>query len=279
LEKKEMSKGKAKYTLLGIQGIVGHKEAPDWSFIYETSLIRDSKWHVGDVVELPNGKGFVYCKSGGACYTGQGNALLYTKANVGIPYNNNVAADAAIGAKKVVVTNGSIVDLTEDSLRGGTILFKTVTGSDNSALQSRGIIGNTAAVKGAACTIYLDAPLTGALTTASYSYCLPSPYMSVGLVQVINTSKIGVAATYVSAANMYHWEQFKGRVMGLATTHAVGRTAHGTEVVWRDDGSVQLRGLGGTASVDGENQQVAGYVMDRTDLGNGETEIMLTGNV
>lgn len=277
-----MSKGKAKWSLLGIQGIVGHKEAPDWSFIYVASTIRDPKWNIGDVVELPNGKGFVYCKSGAACYTGLGNILYNAIPATGIDYANNVAVAAAIGDKKVVITNGATVAQTEDGLRGGTILLKALTGSDDSALQCRGIVGNTAAAKSAACTIYLDAPLTAAVTTSSYSYCMPSPYSDVRYNDnaeiAAKCSHVGVAATYVSAANMYHWEQFKGRCMGISLQGNPGDASgdHYRALVWRYQGSLMEIG---TTAILGIGQQVAGYGMDNNTAENGMTEVMLTGNV
>lgn len=279
-----MSKGKGKRTLLGIQGIVGHRTAPDWGFIYEVSTIKNPNYDIGDSVDLPNGKGFVYCKSGGACYTGLGNILYNNGAHptdgVGIPYANNVMANAAIGATSVVIKNGTLEAQLENGLRGGTILFKQLTGSADSALQCRGIIGNTAGAKSANITIYLDAPLTGALTTSSYSYCMPSPYSDVRYNDnnsiAAYASHVGVAATYVSAANMYHWEQYKGRVFGLSKQGQTGKTAHERELVWRYQGSVQVRG---TTDTFGLRQQVAGYVVDRGSAGVGGTEIMLTGNI
>jgi len=277
-----MSKGKARVNYLGRAGLVASADAPDWSFIYETSTVKHPKWNIGDVVELPDGRGFVYCKSSGPCYTGLGNCLFNAIPATGIDYANNVAADAAVGAKSVVITNGATVAQTEDGLRGGTILLKQLTGSDDTALQCRGIIGNTAAAKSANCTIYLDAPLTGALTTSSYAYCMPSPYSSVKWLETVGQggmcSHVGVAATYVSAANVYHWEQFKGRVMGLSCQGSPGSAGdeHKRELVWRYQGSVQFRG---TTAVTGLNEQVAGYIMDNNIAGNGATEIMLTGNI
>ena len=277
-----MAKGKAKTNYLHREGIVRSSSQPDYGFLYEVSLIKAPKWNVGDVVEPGNGKGFVYCKSGGACYTGLGNILYNAIPATGIDYANNVAANAAVGAKSVVITNGATVAQTLDGLRGGTILFKQLTGSDDTALQCRGIIGNTVAAKSAACTIYLDAPLTGVLTTSSYAYCMPSPYSDVRYNDNVElagkASHVGFAATYVSAANMYHWEQFKGRIMGVSL-HGNPGDASGDyyrELVWRYQGSLQERG---TTAILGIGQQVAGYIMDNNTSENGATEVMLTGNV
>lgn len=270
-----MSKGKAKTDLLHTQGMVGLADAPDYGFLYQISTIKDPKWNIGDVVEPGNGKGFVYCKSGGACWTGQGNMINNAIPATGIDYAL-LAAAQAVGDKLVQMT--AVLTHTENDLKGGTILLKTATDSTNAALQCRGIIGNTASAIAGTITIYLDAPLTGALTTASYGYCMPSPYSDV---RYGNTggkaSHVGVAATYVSAANVYHWEQFKGRVMGLASQADVGTQAFGRSVVWRHDGSIQLAQT--TDGVNGLLEQLAGYIVDNNAALNGSTEVMLTGNV
>jgi len=44
----------------------------NWAFIYETSLTRNSEFHVGDKVCLPGGREFIYAKSAGVCNAGRG---------------------------------------------------------------------------------------------------------------------------------------------------------------------------------------------------------------
>jgi hypothetical protein len=273
-------KGKNKVNFMGREGLVSLGEAPDYGFLYETSLVKDPKWNIGDVVELPNGKGFVYCKSSGACYTGQGNSLFNAIPATGIDYAANVAT-AAIGDMSVVVTNGATVAQTEDGLKGGTIILNHSGTEDNSDLQMRTIIGNTAGAINIAITVYLDAPLTGALVTGtSCAFCMPSPYSSVKAGDLPGCSKVGIAATYVSVANTYHWEQFKGRCWLPPSTNSLGipgKVAHARGLVWRSDGSVQIPG--DAVGVNGLSQQVAGYILDNNAALNGSTEVMLTGNV
>lgn len=274
-----MTQGKVKTNYLHREGIVRSANRPDYGFIYEISKIKAPKWNVGDIVKVGNGKEFVYCKSGGACYTGLGNILYNAIDAIGIDYSNNVAEGRAIGDKSVLVTEQGVNDIAEDELRGGTILFKTATGSDDTALQCRGIIGNTPCSSGGTTRIYLDAPLTGVLTTASYSYCMPSPYSDVryeGSGNGQHMSHVGFAATYVSAANTYHWEQFKGRIMGTSMHGNEGKNDNERELVWRYQGSLQIRG---TTEINGLRQQVAGYIMDNNVSQNGATEVMLTGHV
>lgn len=277
-----MAQGIAKVTHLAQQGQVAYTNAPNWDFLYEASTIKNPNYNIGDVVELPNGKGFVYCKSGGACWTGRGNILansidVTSSYQSGIDYTT-LAASAAIGDTSVQMV--SAIAQTEDGLRGGFILLKTASGSNDSALQIRGIIGNTACSASGTTTIYLDAALTGALTTSSYAFCMPSPYSNVQYSQNPSVagccSHVGVAAVYVSAADMYHWEQFKGRCW-IAAQSGAGSTIYAREVVWRYDGSVQIRST--SSDQGGQRGQVAGYIVDNNATNNGSTEIMLTGNV
>jgi len=195
-----MARGKAKTDYLHSPGLIGHSEAPDYGFLYEVSTIKHPKYNVGDVVEPGNGKGFVYCKSSGICYTGRGNILNNAIPATGIDYAV-LADDSALGAKSVKMT--CVVAIAEDELRGGQIVLKPASGSSDAVLQQRGIVGNTAGAIGAVITIYLDAPLTAALTTSSYGFCMPSPYSSVRYNDTggWDCSHVGIAAAYVDAAN------------------------------------------------------------------------------
>jgi hypothetical protein len=271
-----MSKGIARTVNLGVSGLVQSVNQGPWEFIYRVSTVKDPKWNVGDVVKLPNGKEFVYCLSSGACYTGRGNVLDNAIPATGIDYAL-LAGGGAIGAMSVKMT--AVLTHTEDDLRGGTIILKPVSGSSDAVLQMRGIVGNTAAAIGGEVTIYLDAPLTAALTTASYGFCMPSPYSAVKYSEGSDAHKkshVGIAATYVSGSGYYHWEQFAGRCW-IAPQGECGTTAHGRGVVWRYDGSIQHRDY--NSAIGGAMQQDAGYIMDDNGLDNGSTEIMLTGRV
>lgn len=272
-----MAKGKSKRTLLGIQGVVGHKEAPDWSFIYDVSLIKDPKWDIGDLVETPDGRKFRYCKSYDACDTFKANAFFNAIPATGIDYAV-LAEGAAIGDKSVLLTSSAIAQ-TLDGLRGGHINF----GTDNALVQQRGIVGNTVCAIGGTCRIYLDAPLILALTTSDYAFCMPSPYSAVTKTNINaieggagkgRVSFVGYAAAAVSAANMYHWEQTAGQICASLYGSAVGKTQYMREVVFRYDGNLIHRGASG---ITGLEAQLAGYIMDNNTLDNGATVIMLTG--
>lgn len=285
-----MAKGKSKRTLLGIQGVVGHKETPDWSFIYEVSKIRDPKWNIGDLVETPDGRKFRYCLSYDACDTFKANVFfnsLGTRAqDVGVDWSALVKA-AAIGDKSVVVTLPSTRDVAADSLRGGLILLSIATGGDNATNQQRLIVGNTAGVASGTMTVYLDAGLVSDLTTSSYMRLMPSPYSAVTKTAINaieggagkgRVSFVGYAAAPVNAANLYHWEQTAGQI--AASHHGVagavvGEQQYKREVVFRYDGNLIHRGA--TTGITGLEAQTAGYIMDNNTDDNGAKVFMLTG--
>lgn len=271
-----MAKGKASALYLHREGLVGHQNAPDYNFIYESSTVKDARWNIGDRVILPDGKVFRYCKSAGQCDTFIANTFYNAIPATGIDYSL-LAASAAIGATEVVMTNQGTVAQTEDGLRGGHINF----GVDNNLVQQRGIIGNSAGGVSDEITIQLDAPLILALTTADYGYCMPSPYSSVvGAATAYGLdggtqgkiSFCGYSAVSVTAADVYHWEQTWGQISASLYGSAVGKTQYMREVVFRYDGNLIHRGATG---VTGLEAQTAGFILDNNSADNGATVVML----
>ena len=272
-------KGTAKVNYLNREGLVHHNTpVADWSFVYEQSTVRDPKWNIGDRVVTPDGKVFRYCKSGGACWTGRGAAFYNAIPATGIDYSLLVNAQA-IGDKEVTMTNQGTCAITQDELRGGHIIIKTAAGSDDSALQQRGIIGNSADASvghNGTVTIYLDAPLTGALTAASYAFCMPSPYNNIINAETIGNSAgaysiAGIPAVYVSAASVYFWVQTWG-LTWIAPQGNLGASDNKRQMVFRWDGSV---GPHDDSDANEEYQQHAGFVVDNNLAGNGATLMML----
>jgi len=271
-----MSKYTVRSVRLGEAGLVQSSTQGSWDFLYRQSTVKDAHWNIGDSVELPDGRKFVYCKSAGACSVGRGNVFNNAIPATGIDYAT-LAAASALGAKSVQMT--AVVTHTADDLANGHIVLKPTSTSTDHELQQRMVVGNTAAAIGATVTIYLDAPLTEALTTSSYAFVMPSPYSAVKYSEgsdAYNKSHIGISAVEVTAANVYHWEQYAGRCW-LAPQGECGTTDHGREVVWRYDGSIQLRDY--SSAIGGAYGQVAGYILDDNSLANGATEIMLTGSL
>ena len=220
-----MAKGKTKRVLLGIQGLIGHKTAPDWGFLYRVSSIRDTKWNIGDLVETPDGRKFRYCLSVDACDTYKANAFVNEigtgAGHVGIDWSA-LAATQAIGDKQVTMTLPSTRDIAADALRGGHITINPGSSSANHLIQEFLIVGNTAGVASGTLIIYLDRPITAVLTSGTaYAYCMPSPYSGVsktfttaleGGGAVGTYSFVGYATAPVNAADLFHWEQTGGQI-------------------------------------------------------------------
>jgi len=274
-----MSKGKAKSTLLGIQGVVGHKNAPDWSFLYEHSTIRDPKWNIGDRVVLPDGRVFRYAKCGpyaithtelGVC----NETVLVAGKTAGTGVNAVTVPSVAVGAKEVTVTftAGTLGDsastsagertgvVAEDELRGGYINF--YTGTYPSTMQQRGIIGNTAvAVADESMTIYLDAALSSVLTSGS-SYCeiLANPYGNVSHDNDNWVTIVGMPNVLASVGD-YFWIQTWGPLRIIPSTGGTGETANEREFCFDTQGAV-VPAVTDYATI---RYQHAGYLIERTN--------------
>jgi hypothetical protein len=266
-----MTRGIAKVSFPASEGLISHNETGNWSFIYETSLTKSDRWNIGDRVALPDGRVFRYAKSGGACWTGRGNIFNNAIPATGIDYSL-LAAASAVGDYSVTMTNQGVVAQTKDGLRGGLIILKPLAGSTDKELQFRGITGNTAGGVSDEITIYLDGPLTEALTTASYAFCMPSPYTDIRFSAAANDqSYAGIPAVEVDAADTYFWLQTWG-LCWLAPQGEVGTSTKQRDCVFKEDGSIQHKG---TTDATWLNGQRAGFIVDNNAAANGSTIFML----
>ncbi len=232
-----MAKGKAKTTHLGIQGLVGHSNAPDWSFLYEASLVKSPKWNIGDHVVLPDGREFVYAKSAAACISGQGCEFTATGAIYGYPI-----ATVVKGGKVVTLgDSGSAVLLThaaafaEDVFRGGYYLSHDHPGG-NADAQVRGIVGNDYSAINAVLTLYLDAQLHKAVSTDEFTEIFENPYAALRTGTSSSLAKAGVPAVEVAAADTYFWVQKNGAVFAAPQSAVISNQIG---CWWRADGSLQ----------------------------------------
>jgi hypothetical protein len=202
----QMSKGKARVQNLGMQATIASQYG-DWDFIYVASLDKDSLYNIGDRVTLADRREYTYAKSSGICYAGQG---VETRATY-VQTIDNIVTAAAIGVRKLTIDGGTHDALTKDQLKGGYIVCYTAADSPaNKTTQFRGIIGNDAADANADFTVYLDGPLTSALSASDSAEVFYNPFSSLILSTDVGYTKFGVPATYVSAANMYFWVQTDG---------------------------------------------------------------------
>lgn len=232
-----MAKGKWKRTLLGIQGLVGHRSAPDWSFLYEASLIKSPNWEIGDHVVLPDGREFVYAKSIGACVSGQGCEFTATGAIYGYPI-----ATVAKGGKVVTLgDSGSATVLThaaafaKDVFRGGYYLSHDHPVGDSDA-QVRGIVGNDYSAINAVLVLYLDAQLHKAVSTDEFTEIFENPYAALRTGTSSSLAKAGVPAVEVAATLTYFWVQISGPCFIAPQGTVIDNQ---TGCYWRNDGSLQ----------------------------------------
>lgn len=255
------TKGKTQVEYVGSAGDVVHRVTPDYSFLYETSLVQDSRWFVGDRVVLPDGREFRYAKSSGAINTN----LACNFTATGYTAYTAAGVAGAVGDKSVTVPAATHTALTEDALRGGYI----VIGNGGATVQVRQIIGNTAADADAAFVVYLDAPLTAVITAASTGIeTFQNPFAALDQDTDRTYPKAGVAATVVSAASTYFWVQTKGFTW-LAPREGVG-AAGLAGLFYRHDGSVDDVQTALAVTVEGySTSQYAGICVEGSASGNG----------
>lgn len=258
-----MAKGKCKVNYLGREGLIQSADAPDYSFIYETSLTKHPTYNIGDRVVLPDGRVFRYALSGAACNSGLG--VAFYKADPVISATT-VAAAQAIGDKVITIASQT---LAVDALRGGYLIL----GGAATTAQIRQIIGNTVC-SSSTVTIYLDAPLDQAVTTSTYVEACYNPYSDLRSGNMGgDASWAGLAAAYVSAASKYFWVQTWGPTW-CSPQAAVQATAYVRCVYWRHDGSLDVQNLNGTLKAY-VTDQCAGFVIGRGST-QGPPLIMLT---
>lgn len=253
-----MAKGKAQVNYLGSEGLISSVEASDYSFIYDTSTVKDSRWNIGDRVVLPDGREYRYAKSCGACISGQGAEFTYA----GYTSYTAFGVAAAVGDTSVTVPAATHAALTKDELRGGYI---TIFDGTTNNTQFRGIIGNDAASANAAFVAYLDGPLTEAVVAAT-SACetFQNPYGALQTGTMNYNPKAGIPAVKITAANVYFWVQIKGFVWGAPQGGKLGTTEGGyVGGMWSDVGNISdvSTSLNGATVPAGRGTQYAGYAV------------------
>lgn len=255
-----MSKGIAKRDRVGSAGSVNVSDAGNWDYIYESSTVQSEKWNPGDCVVLPDGREFHYAKSSGICASGQSVDFDQT----GVQAYANASVAAAVGDRAVTVGAGTHDAIAKDALRGGYFVSWPAADKD----QFRGIIGNDASAANAAIKVYLDGPLTVAITTSTGCELYENPYASVIEASNAALGKGGVPAVYVGAADTYFWVQTKGPVFVAPQTTADGHG--GVGCMFRHDGSLDgmETALGATVPAT-DGTQYAGFRIIGSASGNG----------
>lgn len=256
-----MSKGLPKAEYIQTKGAVV-SGAPNWGFIYSKSTVKDQAYNLGDRVVLPDGREYRYAKSAAACISGQGCEFTGT----GYLAITTFTVAAAVGATSVSVPAGTHAALTENALRGG---YAVIYDGTTNNVQFRGIIGNTSADANAAFTLYLDGPLTEAVTTSSKIEVFENPYGAVQTGASASLAKAGVPAVKITAANTYFWVQTKGPTWLAPQSRVTGKHVG---CCWRHDGSLDTAGAGidaANAEAANVSSQYAGHRILGDYTGNG----------
>jgi hypothetical protein len=248
-----MSRGIGRTTFIGTGGIVTRSgyDAGAYDFLYKASTTKDSVYNVGDRVETPDGRGFRYSYAGGTCATewGAGNekksnavAVAPAQATAAAANDGTGLAAGVVGSRCVSVTVASPFGYTGDGtlavdeLKGGYIVIGNGSGQHP---QMRMITGNPALATAGICRIYLDAPLTTAVTVGTTTIeMIANPYYGLigdggGGEYVMWMGVPAVGAT----VGQYFWVQTKGPCWvtsdGATCNSALDRT-----LVWAGNGSV-----------------------------------------
>lgn len=260
-----MAKGENIREMIGVPGQVTSMTEPDFGFLYETSTVKHPKYNPGDRVELPDGRVFRYAKSTGSAVIGTnlGCAFTYT----GYTAYTAFGVAAAVGGKSITIPAATHATLTEDELRGGYVVI--FDGSDSTNNQIRGIIGNDAASSNAAFKVYLDAPLTYAITAAT-SACetYANPWAALAASSSVAAPKAGIAATKIPASANYFWVQTKGWTFISPQSRVTGKVVG---FCWRHDGSLD-------SAVDGFDAAAAQHANVTTQYGGFRVEGTADGN-
>ncbi len=263
-----MAKGKAKVNYVDQTGDVRHGDATSWDYIYRASLIKDPDWYPGDRVVLPDGSEYTYAKSWGQCHGCE--ACQFDYAGV-IAYVTATAV--AVGETELTVPAAAHDALAEDELRGGYLsVFGNAT--DDRDHMFRRIIGNDISADGAAVKIYLDGPIDTAIDANSSIEVFQNPWMRISADGDGNAAtggnvtlgKAGVAAVYVSEADMYFWVQNTGPRF---INPQAGVNDNMTGLYWRHDGSLDPEIATGSKDTGLNSSQYAGHTMMGSQSGNG----------
>lgn len=207
---------------------------------------------------------FRYGKSYGACYAGRGVAIWNRMAD-GVDWTL-LSGTQQLGDSQVTFAAATHPAFTKDQLQGGPILISD--SDDGSGLadnnpQNRVMTGNDASAEDAACTVYLDQPLTRATAATTYAFCMPSPYerLKLGDTSSMDFAHAGVPGAYVDAADKYFWVQTWGPAWVAMHGSLSSKSVYQQEAVWHYNGTLVLRSMAQPTAH--TYCQLAGYILDK----------------
>ncbi len=273
-----MTRSIARVNYLGEAGIVQSISQGAWDFLYRTSTVVDPKWNAGDRVVLPDGRVFRYGLATNIVSNTMQGLKFYGRVEDGIAYKTPTQSQA-VGDTEITVDAGDSGDYTEDQLRGGYVIVHT-----HGDLQdfSRGIVGNSPSDADGNVTLYLDARLSVAITTAYGVETCPNPYAILQQRTAASgvdaadyyTSVAGLPMVKTTVANQYVWVQTWGPCWinpqgDIGYTPAVSRRT----LFFTHEGSIIIKSA---AAASTSLQQIAGFLITReTAGGTGPPLVML----
>jgi hypothetical protein len=214
----------------------------------------DQLFYYGKRMLTFDGRIFKYGKSGGVLDNdlGVGSAEDEVQTYGTLDATSNVA----IGSTQLRVNGGTHAALAKDELIGGFILMYTANN------QIRYIVGNDAAEANADFTVYLDAPTSVLLVAASTGVeVFYNPYAKLVATGAdgnnILTSKLGIPATKITAANKNFWLQTWGLCWVAPQIANFQAATYLRAGYWRHDGSIDSAAATGVTST-----QYAGYFVN-----------------
>lgn len=218
--------------------------------LYEVSDIQN--YGIGDRLITPDGRVFHYAKSGGKCYTGQGNAFYNSIAFAGKSSAALVATDKQITFSYAEAGGESFL---KDALRGGYI---AIYGGDpsNADCPHRRIVGNNANGEGPL-ILDLDAQVGRVVEDEQDCDVYHNPYSDLRVGTRSKESFAGLAAAYVDAENKYFWVQTWG-MCWIALLAGETNGGEYRDVYFRYNGTIQVN-----ADTDAyrTNKQRAGFIL------------------
>jgi len=246
-----MARGIGRTTRIGTTGVVtrsGYAGGP-YDFLYVASTTKHDLYDVGDKVELPDGRVFRYAYAGGTCATEwacgnekKSNANAVAPAQASTTGDGTGLAAGVVGSRCVSVTIASPFGyagdgtLAEDELKGGYIVIGNGSAQHP---QMRMITGNPALAAAGICRIYLDAPLTTAVTVGTTNIeLIANPYYG-----VIGDGGGGDYVTWMgipavgATVGQYFWVQTKGPRWVTSDSHTCDSAGDRT-LVFVGNGSV-----------------------------------------
>lgn len=202
-----------------------------------------------------DGRVFKYARAGNTNYTGQGS-LFFQEEQVGY---TTVGDSQVIGDTTITIDSQTVA---EDLWQGGYVI---IYGADNSDVQNRGIMGNSAASTSTV-TVYLDAPLATAITADSTGVeLLGNPYYDLRQAGTNYVSIAGLPAVKATVGQFF-WVQTWGICWIAPGEAAVGDTANERQVIF--DASVGSLHEPSDATF-GTDAQHAGFIIQKDSAGSG----------